>query len=389
MAPTNPQLERAKQGDPEAIAALMRRSLEPKGINVQAESGGDVLRVVLEGSQPVNREALLAFIRKGMLQLGVSGLRSIAVEWRQPGSLLTDWSDSISLDDDVPYGGFDDAVSMSQIESPATPPIATDDLPDSDMGYGTGYDMSNMTDYDSDPLEDESMATDDAATTKPKKKSTTSPLVLVGLLGAVAAGLYYFYQKGDLDSVVVQLPPEVQQYVPPVGGGATDSTEPAAPVDPAASPAPAAPAPASPEAAAPAPASPPAEAAAPAAPANPPAAAPASPVAAAPAPAASPAAPPPPPPATAPAAPAPAAPAPAQVNPDFAEAVRKATSAANLAQTAKTKADWLKVAGEWQAASALMQKVPADSPNAAIAQNRAPQYAQNAAIAKARAQELP
>jgi hypothetical protein len=376
MAPTNLQLERAKQGDPEAIAALMRRSLEPKGINVQAESGGDVLRVVLEGSQPVNREALLAFIRKGMLQLGVSGLRSIAVEWRQPGSLLTDWSDSISLDDDVPYGGFNDAVSMSQIESPATPPIATDDLPDSDMGYGTGYDMSNMTDYDSDPPKDESMGTDDA-TTKPKKKSTTSPLVLVGLLGAVVAGLYYFYQKGDLDSVVVQLPPEVQQYVPPVGGGATDSTEPAALVDPAASPAPAAPAPASP----------PAEAAAPAAPANPPAAAPASPVAAAPASAASPAAPPPP--APAPAAPAPAAPAPAQVNPDFAEAVRKATSAANLAQTAKTKADWLKVAGEWQAASALMQKVPADSPNAAIAQNRAPQYAQNSAIAKARAQELP
>lgn len=379
MAPTNPQLERAKQGDPEAIAALMRRSLEPKGINVQAESGGDVLRVVLEGSQPVNREALLAFIRKGMLQLGVSGLRSIAVEWRQPGSLLTDWSDSISLDDDVPYGGFNDAVSMSQIESPATPPIATDDLPDSDMGYGTGYDMSNITDYDSDPPKDESMGTDDA-TTKPKKKSTTSPfspLVLVGLLGAVAAGLYYFYQKGDLDSVVVQLPPEVQQYVPPVGGGATDSTEPAALVDPTASPAPAAPAPASP----------PAEAAAPAAPANPPAAAPASPVAAAPASAASPAAPPPP--APAPAAPAPAAPAPAQVNPDFAEAVRKATSAANLAQTAKTKADWLKVAGEWQAASALMQKVPADSPNAAIAQNRAPQYAQNSAIAKARAQELP
>jgi cytoskeletal protein RodZ len=379
MAPTNPQLERAKQGDPEAIAALMRRSLEPKGINVQAESGGDVLRVVLEGSQPVNREALLAFIRKGMLQLGVSGLRSIAVEWRQPGSLLTDWSDSISLDDDVPYGGFNDAVSMSQIESPATPPIATDDLPDSDMGYGTGYDMSNITDYDSDPPKDESMGTDDA-TTKPKKKSTTSPfspLVLVGLLGAVVAGLYYFYQKGDLDSVVVQLPPEVQQYVPPVGGGATDSTEPAALVDPTASPAPAAPAPASP----------PAEAAAPAAPANPPAAAPASPVAAAPASAASPAAPPPP--APAPAAPAPAAPAPAQVNPDFAEAVRKATSAANLAQTAKTKADWLKVAGEWQAASALMQKVPADSPNAAIAQNRAPQYAQNSAIAKARAQELP
>ncbi|TAD76428.1 MAG: hypothetical protein EA001_12350 [Oscillatoriales cyanobacterium] len=378
MAPTNPQLERAKHGDPEAIAALMRRSLEPKGINVQAESGGDVLRVVLEGSQPVNREALLAFIRKGMLQLGVSGLRSIAVEWRQPGSLLTDWNDSISLDDDMPYVGFDDAVSMSQIEEPEMPPIATDDLPDSDMGYGTGYDMSNMTDYDSDPLEDESIAPEETASAQIKKKSTTSPLVLVGLVGALGAGLWYFYQKGDLNPVVTQLPPEVQQYLPPVVVSATDATELIAPTEPATSPAPAAPAPASPEAAAPAPASPPAVPTA-------------SPVAAAPEPAASPAAPPPAPApaAPAPAAPVPAAPAAAQVNPDFAEAVRKATNAANLAQTAKTKADWLKVAGEWQAASALMQKVPADSPNAAIAQNRAPQYAQNVAIAKARAQELP
>jgi hypothetical protein len=47
------------------------------------------------------------------------------------------------------------------------------------------------------------------------------------------------------------------------------------------------------------------------------------------------------------------------------------------------------VAAEWQAASALMQKVPADSPNASIAQNRAPQYAQNAAIARANAQAAP
>lgn len=374
MATTNPQLERAKQGDPEAIAALMRRSLEPKGINVQAESGGDVLRVVLEGSQPVNREALLAFIRKGMLQLGVKGLRSIAVEWRQPGSLLTDWTDSISLDDDEPYGL--DALSMSQIEAPNTPPVDMDALSDDDS-YGGGYGAQYGMEDDSLPMDDdESLESEDSSEpTKPAKKGGGGGLIglLLGLI-AIGGGLYYLYTKGHLNEVVASLPPEVQVYLPPV---TPESAEPAITADgteaPATSPAPAAespaasPAPAEAPAASPAPASPAPAAESPAAEA--PAAVPASPAPASPAPAASPAA--------------------NQPNPDFAEAVRKATSAAKLAQTAKTKAEWTTVAAEWQAASALMQKVPADSPNASIAQNRAPQYAQNAAIARANAQAAP
>ena len=367
MAPTNPQLERAKQGDPEAIAALMRRSLEPKGINVQAESGGDVLRVVLEGSQPVNREALLAFIRKGMLQLGVKGLRSIAVEWRQPGSLLTDWTDSISLDDDDPYSL--DAISMSQIEAPTTPPVDMDDLPMADGGYDTDR-------YDLDDSADDSMAAA-AETSKPAKKGSSSGLLLLLGLVAIGGGLYYLYQKGDLNSVVANLPPEVQTYLPPVATSETaePAITPEAPPagSPAAapSPTPAAPAPAapSPSPAAAVPAAAPSAAPSPAAPAP-------SPAAVAPSPAA---------PAPAPAAPAPAA----QPNPDFAEAVRKAMNAANLAQKAKTKAEWTTVAAEWQAASALMQKVPADNPNFATAQNRAPQYLQNAAIARTYAQAAP
>lgn len=360
MAPTNPQLERAKQGDPEAIAALMRRSLEPKGINVQAESGGDVLRVVLEGSQPVNREALLAFIRKGMLQLGVKGLRSIAVEWRQPGSLLTDWTDSISLDDDDPYSL--DAVSMSQLEAPTPPPVDMDDLPMGDGGYGAESDQYDMAD---DSLDEEAMAPS-AETSKPAKKSSLGGLFLLLGVVAIGGGLYYLYQKGELNSVVANLPPEVQTYLPPITPSAP--AEPAITTDasPASSPAPEVTAP-SPAPEATAPVAPPDASSSPAAP----------PAAPAPSPTA---------PAPTPTAPAPAA---AQPNPDFAEAVRKAMTAAKLAQTARTKAEWTTVAAEWQAASALMQKVPADNPNFAIAQNRAPQYTQNAAIARTRAQEAP
>lgn len=103
-------------------------------------------------------------------------------------------------------------------------------------------------------------------------------------------------------------------------------------------------------------------------------------------------------PATAPAAPAPdgqAAPAqapaspapvdPATVENPFAEAVRRATSAAEATQTASTPEEWQAVATDWEAAITLMQAVPQDNPNYATAQDRIPTYQNNLAYARGNA----
>jgi hypothetical protein len=78
-----------------------------------------------------------------------------------------------------------------------------------------------------------------------------------------------------------------------------------------------------------------------------------------------------------------ATPAPA-VN-SFAEAVRRATQAANLSQTAQTQAEWNQIATLWQEASDLMGQVPETSPNYADAQPRVNSYRQNAEVARQRA----
>lgn len=70
----------------------------------------------------------------------------------------------------------------------------------------------------------------------------------------------------------------------------------------------------------------------------------------------------------------------------FRDAVNKATSAAQLTQTAQTAEEWQTVANDWQAAIALMQAVPEGDPNYAVAQQKAAEYQKNLEYAQQNAQ---
>jgi hypothetical protein len=61
----------------------------------------------------------------------------------------------------------------------------------------------------------------------------------------------------------------------------------------------------------------------------------------------------------------------------FYNAVNKATSAAELTQTAKTKAQWNTVATNWQQAIALMKAIPKANPNHKVAQQKVVEYQKN------------
>ncbi len=61
----------------------------------------------------------------------------------------------------------------------------------------------------------------------------------------------------------------------------------------------------------------------------------------------------------------------------FGEAVKKATSAANLTQTAKTPEQWVQVAKHWQEAIAFMEAVPQNNANYDMAQVKVIEYQNN------------
>jgi hypothetical protein len=58
----------SKEGNPQAIATLINRQLQPKGITAKAAIKNGCLQIMLESAQVLNQQALVPFIRKGVIQ---------------------------------------------------------------------------------------------------------------------------------------------------------------------------------------------------------------------------------------------------------------------------------------------------------------------------------
>jgi uncharacterized protein (DUF697 family) len=78
-------LELAKQGNAQAIATLMNRQLQPKGITTKAALKEGCLQIMLESAQAPNQQALVVFIRKGITNLGAEPIKKVKVYGRQIG----------------------------------------------------------------------------------------------------------------------------------------------------------------------------------------------------------------------------------------------------------------------------------------------------------------
>jgi hypothetical protein len=90
-------LEQAKQGNAQAIADLMNRTLQPKGITAKASLKDDCLRVMLESEQVPNEQMAIAFVEKGMKGLGVRSIHRVQIYGRQAGEELPAWNHELSL----------------------------------------------------------------------------------------------------------------------------------------------------------------------------------------------------------------------------------------------------------------------------------------------------
>jgi len=90
-------LEQAKQGDAQAIAALMNKSLQPKGMTAYVERQGDHLEVVLKSDRIPNRQALTTFVEQGIQNLGVEAIRSVTISGQQIGATTSAWTERLDL----------------------------------------------------------------------------------------------------------------------------------------------------------------------------------------------------------------------------------------------------------------------------------------------------
>ncbi len=95
---SNPILERARQGDPSAIAQLINKSLANKGITAKANRQDDCLRLLLSGdSQIDDRSGLINYIQSGVRKLAIEGIANLQIYYQLKGEDMPSWNESVSL----------------------------------------------------------------------------------------------------------------------------------------------------------------------------------------------------------------------------------------------------------------------------------------------------
>ncbi|MFM7423754.1 MAG: hypothetical protein ACKO7W_01920 [Elainella sp.] len=90
-------LEMAKLGDPQAIEFLMNQSLQSRGMQAKVDRQGDCLEVTLEAERVPNRQALTAFVQKGISNLGAPSIRLIRIVGQQVGASYPAWMQELEM----------------------------------------------------------------------------------------------------------------------------------------------------------------------------------------------------------------------------------------------------------------------------------------------------
>lgn len=95
-------LQLAKEGDAQAIATLINRNLQPKGIFAIVKYELGYLQICLESEQMPRQAIMVHFIREGIKRLGVEGLRLVRVYGRHKGKSHFGWHESFLPDEARP-----------------------------------------------------------------------------------------------------------------------------------------------------------------------------------------------------------------------------------------------------------------------------------------------
>jgi hypothetical protein len=114
-------LAQAKQGDPKAIAQLMNRSLQSKGITAKVNRKEGSLRVLLESEQLPDQQIMIRFVDQGITKLQVAGLQTVQVYGQKVGQTIPAWSQTLNLTATNPSDDFVvDPASTSAIAQPSS-----------------------------------------------------------------------------------------------------------------------------------------------------------------------------------------------------------------------------------------------------------------------------
>ncbi|HIK27106.1 MAG: hypothetical protein N3E45_07120 [Oscillatoriaceae bacterium SKW80] len=126
MAPPT-LLQLAQQGDPQAIAALLNRELQPQGVTAKVAVRKDGLHVLLESpNQAPDRKKFVDTIRRQLLKWEPADIERVKIYGRQMGEKQTAWSQEFALE----VGAYSMILaSASDNENLSPAPAASENQP--------------------------------------------------------------------------------------------------------------------------------------------------------------------------------------------------------------------------------------------------------------------
>ena len=173
MSNTPPNvLQLARQGNPDAIAALMNRHLEAQGITAHVMQQESTLQVDLEGAQIHNQADLVAYVKKGITGLELAAVNRLVVSGKEAGASTSAWSENLALREEasdfmldfdadpsgIPAGDNSDLGLDFDLDSAALEINSLSDLDaalgDEISGADFGLDDLGLTDSSGEPSPD-------------------------------------------------------------------------------------------------------------------------------------------------------------------------------------------------------------------------------------------
>jgi len=107
-------LDQARQGNAEAIATLLNRSLNPRGITARARLEQGTLHVLVEAI-PMPPPDLASFVHQGIAGLGITAANTLKIYGRQRGISQIGWQQAFSLAATSGLGGVSTVMQLSLI----------------------------------------------------------------------------------------------------------------------------------------------------------------------------------------------------------------------------------------------------------------------------------
>lgn len=111
-------LQLAQQGDPEAIAHLLNRSLQPRGVTAKILIRDHCLKVLLSSARPLEQQAFMQFLQRQFSDWGLSTITLVKIYSQQNAAGIPAWAEEFSLAP-VSQPSESDHWAIVQISDPA------------------------------------------------------------------------------------------------------------------------------------------------------------------------------------------------------------------------------------------------------------------------------